>query len=174
MPNKPLSLAEKLDILFQLRLHPERVDCPNPARRQFSYGEVAEAIRQQTEGRVHISRQYLQMVREGQRPGNLSLDKVVALANFFGVDPIYLYEPGQLGVEDEARVNAQIRRIDEQLKLLRTMRDNQVQWLVGRLLDPSPEGRERINRIIEAIRSLEAAIDPGSSATSSPSDIRRG
>ncbi|WP_152990633.1 hypothetical protein [Sphaerimonospora mesophila] len=166
-------MAEKLDTLFQLRLHPERVEDPNPARRQFSYGEVAEAIQQQTEGRVHISRQYLQMVREGHRPGNLSLDKVMALANFFGVDPIYLYEPGQLAAEDEARVDAQIRRIDEQLKLLRRMRDNQVQWLVGRLLDSSPEGRERISRIIEAIRSLEAAIGP-SPSTASPSCDTKG
>ncbi|WP_326820295.1 helix-turn-helix domain-containing protein [Streptosporangium sp. NBC_01756] len=164
-------MAEKLDTLFQLRLHPERAEDLNPARRQFSYGEVVEAIRQQTEDRVHISRQYLQMIREGHRPGNLSLDKVVALANFFGVDPIYLYEPGQLAAKDEARIDAQIRRIDEQLKLLQSMRDNQVQWLVGRLLDPSPEGRERISRIVEAIRSLEAAIGPGSSTASSPPDI---
>ncbi|MEU1734773.1 hypothetical protein [Streptosporangium sp. NPDC020145] len=104
------------------------------------------------------------MIREGHRPGNLSLDKVVALANFFGVDPIYLYEPGMLESGDEARVDAQVRRIDEQLKLLRTMRDNQVQWLVGRLLDPSDEGRERISRIIEAIRGLEAAISPAPAA----------
>ncbi|MFF3441949.1 helix-turn-helix domain-containing protein [Streptosporangium sp. NPDC002721] len=167
-------MAEKLDTLFQLRLHPERAEDPNAARRQFSYGEVAEAIQQQTGGRIRISRQYLQMIREGQRPGNLSLDKVVALANFFGVDPIYLYEPGHLDPEDEARVDVQVRRIDEQLKLLRSMRDNQVQWLVGRLLDPSKEGRERISRIIEAIRSLEAAIGPGSPAPSSPPDATDG
>ncbi|MBF8184937.1 helix-turn-helix transcriptional regulator [Nonomuraea sp. K274] len=167
-------MAEKLDTLFQLRLHPERAEDSNPARRQFSYGEVAEAIRQQTGDRVHISRQYLQMIREGIRPGNLSLDKVVALANFFGVDPIYLYEPGQLGVEDEARVDTQIRRIDEQLKLLQSMRDNQVQWLVGRLLDPSPDGRERISRIIEAIRSLEAAIGPAPPAAHTPPDTTDG
>lgn len=79
-PGDPGLLARRLDHLFHTKLHAEE-------GRPYTYREAAEGINALA-GQKLISANYLMYLRTGQRarPGH---DRLVAIADFFGVDVTY-------------------------------------------------------------------------------------
>jgi transcriptional regulator with XRE-family HTH domain len=128
----PFSIAAKLDRLFQ------RIRPPGPA--EYSYMAVAEAIRAQ-QG-IPISHTYIWQLRTGRRT-NPTVAHLTALARFFGVPVAYFLD------DDEAR------RIDDQLELLRTLRDARVTEIAMRAADVSASSREAISEIVRKVWELE-------------------
>lgn len=79
------TLAERIDCLF--RTH------PSPRGREYSYREVAAAIRQGADGREGetISAAYIWGLRTGAKD-NPTMRHLQALARFFQVSPAYFFE----------------------------------------------------------------------------------
>ena len=98
-PSASRTFAEKLDHLFRT-VHPGN-------RGEYTYDEVAQAI--QDTG-VSISGTYIWMLRTGRRD-NPTKKHIAALAQFFGVTPLYFFD------DEEAA------KIDAQLDLLAALRD---------------------------------------------------
>src|SRR4029450_7607448 len=111
------SIAEKLDRLFR-QVRPA-------GQAEPSYMAVAEAIRAQ-QG-VPISHTYIWQLRTGRRD-NPTVQHLTALATYFGVPVSYF-------LDDE-----QTRRVDDQLDLLRTIRDAGVTEIPLRGAGGSPGG----------------------------------
>jgi transcriptional regulator with XRE-family HTH domain len=129
---KRLTLAAKLDHLFQA-VHPRN-------RNEFSYEEVAEAIRER--GGPTISATYIWQLRKGIRD-NPTKKHLEALADFFGVSPAYFFD-------DEAAA-----RIDAQLELLTALRDASVRQLALRAHGLSPASLATLTEMIDRVRQLE-------------------
>jgi len=129
---KRQTLAAKLDHLFQA-VHPRN-------RSEFSYEEVAEAIRDR--GGPTISATYIWQLRKGIRD-NPTKKHLEALSDFFGVAPAYFFD-------DEAAA-----RIDAQLELLTALRDASVRQLALRAHGLSPESLATLTDMIERVRQLE-------------------
>src|SRR5690242_20470798 len=110
------TLAQKIDHLFQT-IHP--ID-----QGEYSYAEVASAINER--GGPTISAAYIWQLRKGQRD-NPTKKHLEALAQFFGVSPIYFFD-------DEAA-----SRIDAELELLVALRDSSVRRIALRAMGLSPE-----------------------------------
>src|ERR1700743_1624301 len=104
-PESP-SLAAQLEHLLAT-VHPRD-------RGPYTYEEVAEGIRAQ--GGPTISAQYLNQLHRGRRdtPTKPHLE---ALARFFGVPVAYFFDA------------AEARRTDEEIALLRVIRDSQIKDL---------------------------------------------
>jgi transcriptional regulator with XRE-family HTH domain len=131
-----VTLAEKLDRLFGT-VHP-------PGRGEYSYEEVAAAIRERG---VMISHTYIWQLRKGARD-NPTKRHLEALAEFFGVNAAYFLD------DDEAA-----RRIDEQLELLAALRDNAVRTMALRAAGLSGPSLEAIHGMIEHARRIEGLPD---------------
>src|SRR5438270_311624 len=103
------TLAHKLERLFHT-MHPKD-------RGEYSLEEVAEGIRQR--GGPTISATYIWQLRKGLKD-NPTKKHLEALADFFGVSPLYFFD-------DEAAA-----RIDAELRLLIALRDGPVRHLALR------------------------------------------
>jgi transcriptional regulator with XRE-family HTH domain len=130
-----VTLAEKLDRLFGT-VHP-------PGRSEYSYEEVAAAIRDRG---VMISHTYIWQLRKGTRD-NPTKRHLEALAEFFGVNAAYF-------LDDDAA-----RRIDEQLELLAALRDSAVRTMALRAAGLSGPSLEAIHGMIEHARRIEGLPD---------------
>ncbi|MET7426705.1 XRE family transcriptional regulator [Dactylosporangium sp. NPDC005555] len=130
-----MTLAEKLDRLFGT-VHP-------PGRGEYSYEEVATAIRERG---VMISHTYIWQLRKGARD-NPTKRHLEALAEFFGVNAAYF-------LDDEAA-----RRIDEQLELLAALRNTGVRTMALRAAGLSGPSLEAIHGMIEHARRIEGLPD---------------
>jgi transcriptional regulator with XRE-family HTH domain len=126
------SIAEKLDRLFQ--------QIRSPGQAEFSYMAVAEAIRAQ-QG-ISISHTYIWQLRTGRR-NNPTVQHLTALALFFGVPVAYFLD------------DAEARKINDQLELLRTLRDAHVTEIALRAADVSESSREAIGEIVRKVWELE-------------------
>jgi transcriptional regulator with XRE-family HTH domain len=126
------SIAEKLDRLFR-QIRPA-------GHGEYSYMAVAEAIRER-QG-IAISHTYIWQLRTGRRT-NPTVAHLTALAQFFGVPVAYFLD------------DAEARRIDDQLNLLRTLRDAQVTEIALRAADVSASSREAIGEIVRKLWELE-------------------
>lgn len=134
-------LARKIDHLFRT-IHPG-------GRGEYSFEEVAEAIRQQ--GGPTISATYLWQLRRGLRD-NPTKKHIEALADFFGVPPAYFFD-------DDA-----MARVDAELELLTALRDGGVRQVALRASGLSPASLEAIRDMVERVRQLEGLPEaqPGS------------
>jgi transcriptional regulator with XRE-family HTH domain len=142
------TLAHKLDHLFRT-VHPAD-------RREFSFEEVAEAIRER-DGPT-ISATYLWQLRRGLRD-NPTKKHLEALAEFFGVSPAYFFD------------DAAAERIEEELAMLAALRDASVRQMALRATGLSPQSLGAITEMIERVRQLEGLPGPTSDR---PARRRRG
>lgn len=126
------ALAEKVDRLFQV-IHPE-------GRGPYSLREVARGVADM--GGPSMSASFLHQLRTGQRD-NPGIKYLKAIAEFFGVSPSYFFDD-----EDGARVQAEVT-------LLESMRDNQVRSVALRASGLSPETLRTVQAFIERARELE-------------------
>ncbi|MEV4709060.1 helix-turn-helix domain-containing protein [Actinoplanes sp. NPDC049316] len=131
MPRE-FSIADKLDRLFK-QVRPA-------GQGEFSYMAVAEAIR--ADQGIQISHTYIWQLRTGRRD-NPTVQHLRGLATFFGVPVAYFLD------DDEAR------KIDDQLALLRTLRDAQVTEIALRAADVSPSSRNTIGELVRKVWELE-------------------
>ncbi|PPK71376.1 helix-turn-helix domain-containing protein [Actinokineospora auranticolor] len=95
------SLGARLDRLFRVSL---------PRGRQWSNAEVAAEVKKANPD-LRVSGPYLSMLRTGRRTSP-SMDLLVALARFFGVNPSYFFD-------DEDGHGERVRAQLEQLAMLR-------------------------------------------------------
>jgi transcriptional regulator with XRE-family HTH domain len=146
------SLAHKLDHLFRT-IHPA-------GRGEYSLDEVAEGIRRR--GVSTISSTYIWELRKGLKD-NPTKRHLEALADFFGVSPLYFFD-------DEIA-----ERTDAQLDLLAALRDADVRHLALRAAVLSPQTVRVITELIEHARALEGIPDGagGPGAPDSPRPRRR-
>lgn len=124
------TLADKLDHLFQ---------SVHPGRQEYSYEEVASAIRSTG---VTISHTYVWQLRKGLRD-NPTIRHLQALADFFGVPVSYF-----VSETDAAQV-------DRELAVLTAMRDASVRKVALRAAGLSAESLGTITEVIERVRQLE-------------------
>lgn len=134
--SSPRTLAEKIDYLFAT-VHPK-------GRGPYTYEEVASGVREA--GGPTISGSYVWQLRTGQRD-NPTMKHLQALAGFFGVAPSYFFD------EESSQ------RIAAELKLLASMRDNNVRTVALRASGLSPETLKTIQGFIERARALEGLSD---------------
>ena len=132
------TLADKLEHLFRT-VHPR-------GRGEYSNREAAEEIRRR--GGPSISAYYLWLLRRGQRD-NPTKKHLQALADFFGVSPLYFFD-------DEVA-----ERTDAQLELLAALRDANVRHLALRAASLSPETLLAIAEMVERARQIEGLPDAG-------------
>jgi transcriptional regulator with XRE-family HTH domain len=125
------TLAKKIDHLFRT-IHP--VD-----QGEYSYAEVASAINER--GGPTISAAYVWQLRKGLRD-NPTKKHLEALANFFGVSPIYFFD------DDAAS------RIDSELELLVALRDSSVRRIALRATGLSPEFLSSVADMILRARQI--------------------
>ncbi len=98
------TLAERIDCLFRTHL--------SPRGREYSYREVAAAIRRAADGREGetISAAYIWGLRTGAKD-NPTMKHLQALARFFQVSPAYFFEEELTEFpETEVRLLAAARR----------------------------------------------------------------
>jgi transcriptional regulator with XRE-family HTH domain len=126
------TLAEKLDHLFRT-VHP-------PERGEYSLEEAAAEIRRR--GGPTVSASYLWLLRTGRRT-NPTRTHLQALADFFGVSPLYFFD-------DEAA-----HRTDAQLERLEALRDPGVRRLALRAAALSPETVRLLTEMVERAREIE-------------------
>jgi transcriptional regulator with XRE-family HTH domain len=123
------SFAQNLDHLFR-SIHPRN-------RGEYTYDEVAQAIQETGET---ISGAYISMLRRGLRV-NPTRRHIAALAQFFGVSPLYFFD------EREAA------KIDADLDLLAALRDAGVRRIALRasVLQPNLQSAlgDFIDRLLE-------------------------
>ena len=125
-------LSVKLNKLFEIMRKP--TDSP------LSNAAAAEAITQETG--VSISAAYLWQLRTGVKT-NPTVQHLRAIAQYFGVAPSYLIDPGI----DE--------HIDAQLNLLQAMRDAGVRDLAMRASGLTPRAIDNLAAMIDLARELE-------------------
>lgn len=136
-PAQPLTLAEKLDLLFKTR-RPE-------GHGEYTYEEVAEGIRQL--GGPTIAVTQLWELRTGKKT-NPRKSQLEALAKFFRVPVSYFFEN-----------DAETARIHARLELLAAMRNSAVERIALRAADLSPETLRAIAQIIEQARHIEGLVN---------------
>jgi transcriptional regulator with XRE-family HTH domain len=130
------TLAEKLDHLFRT-IHP-------PERGEYSLEEAAAEIRRR--GGPTVSATYLWLLRKGRRD-NPTRTHLQALADFFGVSPLYFFD-------DEAA-----ERTDAQLERLAVLRDPEVRRLALRAAPLSPKTLRALTEMVERAREIEGIPD---------------
>lgn len=128
MVDERQTLAARIDRLLTT-VHPE-------GRGPYTYEEVAEGIRAQ--GGPTISAQYLNQLHRGRRD-NPTKQHLEALARFFGVPVAYFFDETQAGL------------VDEEVALLKVIRDGEVKDLALRTLELGPEARRSVAAIIEEL-----------------------
>lgn len=122
------ALAARIDHLIAT-VHPE-------GRGPYTYEEVADGIRAQ--GGPTISAQYLNQLHRGRRD-NPTKQHLEALATYFGVPVAYFFD------------EVQARLVDEEIALLKVIRDQEVKELALRTLELGPEARRSVAAIIEEL-----------------------
>jgi transcriptional regulator with XRE-family HTH domain len=135
VPDEPPSdseLSVKLNKLFDIMRKPSDPPLSNAA--------AAEAIKNKTG--VSISTAYIWQLRTGAKT-NPTVQHLRAIAEFFGVSPSYLIDPG---VDPE---------IDAQLNLLQALRDNGVRDLAMRAHGLTPESLNSVASMVDHVRGLE-------------------
>ncbi len=133
------TLAEKLDRLFQA--------VRSPKGGEYTYAEVATGV--QGRGIATISDTYLCDLRNGTKD-NPRIRHLEALADFFGVPMNYFFD----GDESAARLYAQ-------LASLPAYGDTDVQRIMLRAVDLSPETLQAVAQIIEHLRPRESVRERG-------------
>jgi transcriptional regulator with XRE-family HTH domain len=118
-------------------------------RGEYSLEEVAEGIRRG--GGPTISATYIWQLRKGLKD-NPTKKHLEALADFFGVSPLYFFDD---------RASA---RIEEQLNLLQTLRDEGIRIMALRAVGLSQQSLQAITSMIEHVRQLEGIPDESDSA----------
>ncbi|PBA08635.1 helix-turn-helix domain-containing protein [Mycobacterium avium] len=131
-PEQPSELSIKLNKLFQTMRKPSEPTLSNAA--------AAEAITRQTG--VSISAAYLWQLRQGMK-NNPTVAHLRAIAEFFGVTPSYLIDPG---IDP---------KIDEQLNLLAALRDAGIRDLALRANGLTPEAIDGLRAMVDHARQLE-------------------
>lgn len=131
-PEQPSELSIKLNKLFQTMRKPSEPTLSNAA--------AAEAITRQTG--VSISAAYLWQLRQGMK-SNPTVAHLRAIAEFFGVTPSYLIDPG---IDP---------KIDEQLNLLAALRDAGIRDLALRANGLTPEAIDSLRAMVDHARQLE-------------------
>ncbi|BBN50838.1 helix-turn-helix domain-containing protein [Mycobacterium avium] len=131
-PEQPSELSIKLNKLFQTMRKPSEPTLSNAA--------AAEAITRQTG--VSISAAYLWQLRQGMK-NNPTVAHLRAIAEFFGVTPSYLIDPG---IDP---------KIDEQLNLLAALRDAGIRDLALRANGLTPEAIDSLRAMVDHARQLE-------------------
>ncbi|WP_407662391.1 helix-turn-helix domain-containing protein [Mycolicibacterium palauense] len=129
---EPSELAIKLNKLFDTMRKPSDPPLSNVA--------AAEAITAKTG--VSISAAYLWQLRSGVKT-NPTVTHLRAIAQFFGVTPSYLIDPG---IDPE---------IDAQLNLLQAMRDAGVRDLAMRASGLTPQALNSLRAMVDHARQLE-------------------
>ncbi|RDH75374.1 XRE family transcriptional regulator [Mycolicibacterium moriokaense] len=125
-------LSIKLNKLFDTMRKPSDPPLSNAA--------AAEAIYRKTG--VSISSAYLWQLRTGAKT-NPTVTHLRAIAQFFGVAPSYLVDPG---IDPE---------IDAQLNLLQAMRDAGVRDLAMRASGLTPQALNSLRAMVDHARQLE-------------------
>lgn len=133
---EPTTLAEKIDVLFQV--------VRRPNREQFSHEEVAKACRQAT-GET-FSAAYLWQLRTGRRT-NPTKRHLEALAQFFHVPVTYFFD------EDKSVA------IARELEVLGVLRDAEVRSVALRAVNLSREGIATISDMIDVIARREQELE---------------
>lgn len=129
---QPSELSIKLNKLFRTMRKPSEPTLSNAA--------AAEAITRQTG--VSISAAYLWQLRQGIK-NNPTVAHLRAIAEFFGVTPSYLIDPG---IDP---------KIDEQLDLLAALRDAGIRDLALRANGLTPEAIDSLRAMVDHARQLE-------------------
>lgn len=129
---QPSELSIKLNKLFRTMRKPSEPTLSNAA--------AAEAITSQTG--VSISAAYLWQLRQGIK-NNPTVAHLRAIAEFFGVTPSYLIDPG---IDP---------KIDEQLDLLAALRDAGIRDLALRANGLTPEAIDSLRAMVDHARQLE-------------------
>jgi len=135
-PEAGLTLAEKIDMLFQV--------IRRQTRDQYSNEEVAKACREATG--ESFSATYLWQLRTGRRD-NPTKRHLEALAQYFHVPVAYFFDDAQ-GAE-----------IAKELELVGALRDAGVRSIALRAVNLSAEGVSTINEIIDVIARREHGGD---------------
>lgn len=131
MSERP-TLAAKLDRLFTTMRHKSAAEPSNAT--------VAAAITEQLG--VPISHTYIWQLRTGRRD-NPSIQHLTALATYFGVPVAYF-------LDDEESA-----KIERDLELLTTLRENGVADIALRAADLSQDSRDAVSDLITRLLKLE-------------------
>ncbi|MCV7339856.1 hypothetical protein MHAE_05627 [Mycobacterium haemophilum DSM 44634] len=131
-PSGKSELSVKLDKLFKIMR--------NPAEPPLSNAAAAEAITKQTG--VSISSAYMWQLRAGVK-NNPTVQHLRAIAEFFGVSPSYLIDPG---IDPH---------IDAQLNLIQALRDSGVRDLAMRASGLTPQSLSSLAAMVDHVRQLE-------------------
>lgn len=129
-------IAERLDRLFNTM---------TPEGRPYTLREAAEGINKKA-GRDVVTFQYLSHLRSGLKK-NPSYEKLQAIATFFGVKCEYF-------TDDEVA-----RRTEEEIRILKVMRDNKVKSLAFRAATLGPED---LKLVLDMVNRLPPADSPSS------------
>jgi len=129
---EPSELSIKLNKLFDIMHKASQPPLSNAA--------AAEAITEKTG--VSISAAYLWQLRNGMKT-NPTVTHLRAIAQFFGVAPSYLVDPG---IDPD---------IDAQLNLLEAMRDAGVRDLAMRASGLTPQALNSLAAMVDHARQLE-------------------
>lgn len=129
---EPSELSIKLNKLFDIMHKASQPPLSNAA--------AAEAITNKTG--VSISAAYLWQLRNGMKT-NPTVTHLRAIAQFFGVAPSYLVDPG---IDPD---------IDAQLNLLEAMRDAGVRDLAMRASGLTPQALNSLAAMVDHARQLE-------------------
>ncbi|GAA2977927.1 helix-turn-helix domain-containing protein [Actinokineospora diospyrosa] len=124
-------LPARLDRLFRLS---------RPRGRQWSNAEVAAEVKR-VNPELRVSGAYLSMLRTGRR-SSPSMDLLVALARFFGVNPSYFFD-------DE---DGQGERVREQLEQLAMLRDRGVVGIAQRAMGLPRSNLDLITALLDQAR----------------------
>lgn len=108
--------------------------------RPLSNEAAAEEITRQTG--VSISAAYIWQLRTGMK-NNPTVQHLRAIAEFFGVSPSYLIDPG---IDP---------KIDAQLNLLQALRDSGVRDLAMRASGLTPQSLQSLAAMVDHVRQLE-------------------
>lgn len=131
------SLASRIDRLLAT-VHPK-------GRGPYTYDEVADGIR--TQGGPTISSAYLHQLHRGKRD-NPTKQHLEALAKFFGVPVAYFFDDTQAAL------------VDEEIALLKVIRDREIKDLALRALELGPEARRSVAVIIEELGRIGESANP--------------
>ncbi|MEV5594460.1 XRE family transcriptional regulator [Streptomyces sp. NPDC052496] len=143
----PVSLAEKLDRLFQERSR-ER-------GKSLSANDVATEINIRA-GEQVISGNYIWQLRKG-RKDNPTKRHIEALAEYFGVPAAHFHDQQDTGANGTSA-----DRPGQAPELLEAMQDAGVIAMAARFMDMSAESRTAVLEMIDRVRKLEGLPDVGS------------
>jgi transcriptional regulator with XRE-family HTH domain len=135
------TFADKLDGLFRRVLRPDG--------KSYSYDDVASAI--QAAGTT-ISGSYIWQLRKGEKD-NPTIKHVKALAEFFGVEPVYFFDDAAT-----ERITAQLDQLRAEQQRLQTLKtDDEAQLVAMRASELAPSGRALLMNLLDVVEQAQAA-----------------